>query len=395
MVEFNPYSWEFHDDPYPTYAALREEAPAYRNDELGFWAISRHADVLLAFKDWETFSNAEGVALEAFSKDAWRTMSFLAMDPPSHNGLRGLVNKVFTPRRVREFEPRIRALANEYLDLFPADGRVDFMESFAGKLPMDFISEMIGVPKEDRDRVRHWVDDVLHREEGKAVVPPRAIEASLNLLQYYQAHVDQRRKQPVDDLLGALMAAEVEGRSLSDQQILSFLFLLGVAGNETTTKLLGNALHAAHSFPEQYEKVLADRALIPGWVEETARFDNSSQLVYRTLMRDIELHGKTLQKGDRVALLIGAANRDERVFPNPDDMDIERDFSESLSFGRGIHFCLGANLARMEGRVCCEEILRRYPRFEIDEAGLVRAHSGNVRGFVKLPVQFSADGEAQ
>ena len=394
MVELDPYAWEFHEDPYPTYAALRDEAPAYYNEKLGFWALSRHADVLRAFKDCATYSNAEGVALEAFSKDAWRTMSFLAMDPPAHDDLRGLVNKAFTPRRVNGFEPRIRELANEYLDLFPKDGRVDFMESFAGKLPMDFISELIGVPKEDRDMVRHWVDDVLHRDTGMAEVPPLAVQASLQLFQYYQALIDGRRKQPVDDLLGALMAAEIDGRSLSDKELLSFLFLLGVAGNETTTKLLGNALHAAHCFPEQFEKVVANRDLIRGFVEETARFDNSSQVVYRTLTKSVELHGQSLAKGDRVALLIGAANRDERAFPNPDAFDIERDCSDSLSFGRGIHFCLGANLARMEGRVCYEEILKRYPRFEIERAELVRAHSGNVRGFVRLPVRFLREAGA-
>ena len=390
MVELDPYAWEFHEDPYPTYAELREEAPAYYNEKLGFWALSRHADVRLGFMDCQTFSNAEGVALEAFSKDAWRTMSFLAMDPPSHDVLRGLVNRVFTPHRVREFAPRIRELANGYLDLFPEDGRVDFMESFASKLPMDFISEMIGVPKQDRDQVRHWVDDVVHREEGANVVPPLAIQASAKLLEYYQSLVDERRKRPVDDLLGALMAAEIEGRRLNDHELLSFLFLLGVAGNETTTKLLGNALHAAHCFPDQLELVLARPRLTRAWVEETARFDNSSQVVYRTLGQDIELHGKKMLQGERVALLIGSANRDGRVFPNPDVLDIQRDCSNSLAFGRGVHFCLGANLARMEGRVCCEEILKRYPRFELDESRAERAHSGNVRGFTKLPIEFKA-----
>ncbi|MDP6978959.1 MAG: cytochrome P450 [Myxococcota bacterium] len=388
MLEFNPFSWGYHEDPFPIYAALREQAPAYHNPEMGFWAFSRHADVMNAFKDWETFSNSEGVALEAFSKDAWKVASFLAMDPPRHTQLRGLVNRVFTPRRVREFEPRIRELAGHYLDRFPEDGAVDFMEAFAGKLPMDFISDMIGVPPEDRDTVRHWVDDVLHREEGDMAVGPAAAKASLELLQYYQRHVDNRRKNPEDDLLGALMEAEVEGVRLSDDQILSFLFLLGVAGNETTTKLLGNAFYWAHRFPEQYEKVVANRERIADWVEETARFDNSSQVVYRTVAKPIELHGKTLVEGDRVALLIGSANRDARAFPNADAFDIDRDFSNSLSFGKGVHFCLGANLARMEGRVCCEEILKRYPRFELDEAGIERAHSGNVRGFVRLPIRF-------
>jgi len=388
MLEFNPYSWEFHEDPYPIYKRLRDEAPLYRNEELGFWALSRHADVLRACKDWETFSSSEGVALEAFSPEAWRVAFFLAMDPPRHDRLRGLVSKAFTPRRVLDVEPRVRALAREYFDAIPVDGTCDFIADFSGKLPMDVISDMIGVPASDRDTVRGWADGVLHREEGDSSVPVSAMQASGNLLGYLRAMVEDRRRRGGDDMTAALMEAEIDGERLGDDEVVSFLFLMSIAGNETTTKLLGNALYWAQAFPEQLAKVRADAKRIPGWVEETLRFDNSSQIVYRTVAREVEIHGRSLAVGDRVALLLGAANRDERCFRDPDVYDVERDCGNSLSFGRGVHFCLGANLARLEGRVCLEELMARYQGWEIDEAGLVRVHSGNVRGFAAMPMRL-------
>jgi cytochrome P450 len=388
-LRLDPYAWDFHEAPYPLYARLRNEAPAYRNDELGFWALTRHEDVERALKDHATYSNSEGVALEAFSPEAWRVMFFLAMDPPRHNHLRGLVNKVFTPRRVQAMEPAMRAIMTRLLDAIPDDGRCDLIQDIVGKFPMDVISDMIAVPVEDRDEVRGWADQVMHREEDMgAVVPPEASAASGKLLAYLRDLVIHLRKHPGDDLTSALLAAEVEGTRLSDDDVVSFLFLMSIAGNETTTKLLGNALYWAQRFPDQLVKVRGDWSLLPGWIEETLRFDNSSQILYRTLAQDVELHGQKLAKGDRVALMIGAANRDERVFENADVYDIERDCSNSLSFGRGIHFCLGANLARMEGRVCMDEIFARYSGYEIDEAACVRVHSGNVRGFINMPIQL-------
>jgi hypothetical protein len=388
-LELNPYAWDFHEDPYPIYAALRRDAPAYRNDELGFWALTRHEDVERALKDHTAYSNCEGVALEAFSPDAWKVMFFLGMDPPRHNGLRGLVNKVFTPRRVNAMESSMRAIMNKLLDRVPEDGRCDFIQDIAGKFPMDVISDMIAVPPEDRDTLRRWADQVVHREDGAgATVPVSATVASGNLLGYLRDLAERLRKSPGDDLTSGLLKAEVDGERLSDDDIVSFLFLMSIAGNETTTKLLGNTLYWGQRFPDQFAKAQADPSLLTGWIEETLRYDNSSQILYRTMIKDVELHGQKIAKGDRVGLMIGAANRDERAFENPDVYDIERDCSNSLSFGRGIHFCLGANLARMEGRICMEEVFKRYSRYEIDEAGCVRVHSGNVRGFANMPIQL-------
>ncbi|MBW2313226.1 MAG: cytochrome P450 [Deltaproteobacteria bacterium] len=387
MVEFNPYDLEIHEDPYPTYRRLRDEAPCYRDDSIGFWALSRHADVLAAFQDPERFSSREGVALETVG-DASAVMSFLAMDPPRQTRLRALVSRGFTPRRVRELEAPIRKLAAEYLDRMTEAGGGDAITDFAGRLPMDVVSEMLGVPPADRDELRAWADQVVHREEGDHRVPQTAAEASLHLLGYFSEHVSAWRKKKGDDLTHALISAEIDGDRLEDRDIIAFLFLMIIAGNETTTKLLGNALVHLSRHPDQRRRVLADPSLVPGWVEETLRYDASSQLLARVATRDVTLHGETIPKGGKVALLIGAANRDERVFDAPDAFDIGRDCKDSLAFGRGVHFCLGAALARLEAKISLDEILQRAPAYAIDEAGLVRIHSGNVRGFAQIPLHL-------
>jgi hypothetical protein len=390
MVEYSPYDWKMHEDPYPVYKALRDEAPAYYNAEIGFWALSRHADVLAAFQDSRRFSSAFGVALEASRPEANETMSFLALDPPRHDRLRSLVSRGFTPRRVIALEQSIRKLAAHYLDQVRAHGRFDFIQDFAGKLPMDVISEMLGVPHEDRDMLRGWADTVVHREEGNPEVPPAGMEAAAKMIYYFAKHVARRRNEAGEDLTAALIAAEIDGDRLGDKEIIAFLFLMVIAGNETTTKLLGNALYWLWRHPDQRAKVSGNPASIPNWVEETLRFDNSTQMLARTLNCDVELHGKTMRKGDKVALLIGAANRDERVFREPDAYDVGRDCKQSLSFGYGTHFCLGASLARLEARVSLEEVMMRFSHYEIEPAGLVRVHSSNVRGFSAMPIQFAA-----
>ena len=388
MVEFNPYAYETHEDPYPIYARLREEAPAWWNPDLRFWALSRHADVLAAFRDPVRFSSVGGVALEQVGRDAAEVMSFLAMDPPRHDRLRALVSRGFTPRRVADLEPEIRALAARYIDRFVERGACDFILDFAARLPMDVISEMLGVPEEDRDTLREWAELVVHREEGSHEVPPAGLEASAKILAYFVGHVERRRREPRDDLTGALLAAEIEGDRLEEKEIVAFLFLMIIAGNETTTKLLGNALYWLWRNPAQRALVRGDPALIPAWGEETLRYDASSQLIARTLTCDLELHGEKLREGDKVALLIGAANRDERAFEDPDRFDVRRNTTSMLSFGHGTHFCLGASLARLEARVALEEIQRRLPDWEIREDGLVRIHSSSVRGFAALPIEF-------
>ena len=388
-LAYSPYAYEVHEDPYPTYARLREEAPLYRNDELGFWALSRHADVLAGFRDSELLSSADGVSLEpsGTGSHASRTMSFLAMDPPRHGRMRGLVSRGFTPRRVVDLEPRIRALTLQHLEPALERGTFDLIADFAGKLPMDVISELMGVPPADRDEVRRLADLVVHREQGVLDVPPAGMAAALELVGYYTELVGDRRRRPADDLTTVLLAAEVDGDRLTDEEVIGFLFLMVVAGNETTTKLLGHAWYWGERHPDERAKPFADPARIPDWTEETLRYDASSQVLARTVTRDVELHGQVVPAGDRVLLLIGAANRDPRVFADPDRYDIDRaDVTHHLaSFGSGRHFCLGASLARLEARIALEELVARVADYEVHHDGVRRVHSVNVRGFATLP----------
>jgi cytochrome P450 len=384
---FDPYDYGFHEDPYPTYQWLRADAPLYRNDELGFWALSRHADVLAAFRDGERFSSADGVSLDptATGPHASKVMSFLAMDDPRHFRMRSLVTKGFTPRRVQALEERVREITRSHLaDALQSDA-FDFIDDLAGKVPMDVVSELLGVPAEDRAELRRLADLVVHREDGVLDVPPAAADASLQLIVYYLALIEDRRARRRDDLTSALLDVDIDGEHLTDEELGAFLFLMVVAGNETTTKLLGNAWYWADVHAS--EKARAFAGAIPEWVEETLRYDASSQVLARTCAVDTTLHGQVIPAGGRVLLLIGAANRDELVFPDPDVYDLTRDTSELLSFGNGTHFCLGASLARLEARVVLEELVGLVSGYEIDSAGIERVHSVNVRGFAHLPTR--------
>ena len=391
-VRYSPYDYEIHDDPYPTYARLRAEAPVYRNEEFDFWALSRHLDVVNAFRDVDRFSNRNGVSLDpsAFGPHAHKTMSFLAMDPPRHTRMRSLVGKGFSPRRVAEMEPNIRRLTLNHLGPALERGSFDMIADFAGKLPMDVISELMGVPEADRAELRRLSDLVLHRDEGFNDVPQEGMEAALVLVGYYADLLADRRRHPGDDLTSALLEAEIDGERLSDEEIVAFLFLMVVAGNETTTKLLGNAWYWAWRYPAERAKPFADPARVPAWVEETLRYDTSSQMILRTTNADVELHGRIIPAGGRALLLIGSANRDELVFTDPDRFDLERDNTKLISFGSGRHFCMGAALARLEGRIALEELVRTVADYEIDPAGIERVHSINVRGFAALPTTVRA-----
>ena len=391
----DPYDYDFHEDPYPYYKRLRDEAPLYRNEELNFWALSRHQDVWQGFRNSTSLSNRDGVSLDPVSRGphASKTMSFLAMDDPAHLRLRTLVSKGFTPRRIRELEPRVTELAVQHLDTMldkatsGTSETVDYVAEFAGKLPMDVISELMGVPLEDRDRIRAMADGVMHREDGVNDVPASAIEASINLIVYYQQMLAERRKKPTEDLTSALLAAEIDGDRLTDEEILGFMFLMVIAGNETTTKLLANAAFWGHRNPDQLAGVYADLSQVPLWVEETLRYDTSSQILARTVSGELTLYDTTIPEGDVLLLLPGSAHRDERVFDSPDDYLIGREIGPRLlSFGSGAHFCLGAHLARMEARVALTELFKRIRGYEVDEANAVRVHSSNVRGFAHLPI---------
>jgi cytochrome P450 len=392
-VVLDPYDYEFHEDPYPYYKRLRDQAPLYHNAELGFWALSRHQDVLQGFRNSTTLSNRDGVSLDPVSRGphASKTMSFLAMDDPAHLRLRTLVSKGFTPRRIRELEARVTEIAVQHLDTMlekaGTGSSVDYVAEFAGKLPMDVISELMGVPVPDRDQIRAWADGVMHREDGVNDVPQAAIEASINLIVYYQEMVAERRKKLTDDLTSALLEAEIDGDRLTDEEVLGFMFLMVIAGNETTTKLLANAAFWGHKNPDQLTPIYSDLERVPLWVEETLRYDTSSQILARVVSGDLNLYDTTIPEGDVLLLLPGSAHRDERVFENPDDYVIGREIgSKLMSFGSGAHFCLGAHLARMEARVALTELFKRIRGYEVDEANAVRVHSSNVRGFAHLPM---------
>ena len=388
----DPYDYDFHEDPYPYYRRLRDEAPLYRNDELKFWALSRHRDVLQGFRNSTVLSNSDGVSLDPISRGphAYKVMSFLAMDDPGHLRLRTLVSKGFTPRRIRELEPRVLELTRQHLDttLQKADsGSIDYIAEFAGKLPMDVISELMGVPAPDRVRIRALADGVMHRDEGLADVPQAAVQASIDLMTYYTDLIKEYKKTPADNLTSALLAAEIDGDRLTDEEILAFLFLMVIAGNETTTKLLGNAAFWGYKNPDQLTGIYEDHAKVPLWVEETLRYDTSSQILARLVAEDFPVYDTTIPAGDVLLLLPGSANRDDRVFEDPDDYRIGRDIGSKLvSFGSGAHFCLGAHLARMEARVALTELFSRIRRYDVDEANAVRVHSSNVRGFAYLPM---------
>ncbi len=400
QVVFDPYDYTFQEDPYPTYARLRAEEPLHHASGprgQDFWVLSRHADVLAALRDETTYSNAMGVTIDrsAWGPEAHKVMSFLAMDPPRQNRLRSLVSRGFTPRRVRDLEPSIQALTDRYLDqILPGPGQtgtLDWIPALAGKLPMDVISELIGVPEPDRDEIRRLADLVVHRDEGVYDVPKAGMAAALDLIVYYTEMLQQRKAQRSDDLTSALLDAEVDGDRLHDDEIIGFLFLMVVAGNETTTKLLGNALFHLAAHPGQQQRVFAaGEHLVRPWIEETLRFDTSTQMLARHLKQDVALHGRRAPAGSKMLLLLGSANRDQDVIPRAGEYDVFRDAEETsrhISFGSGRHFCLGAHMARLEATIVLTELVRRVASYDVDAGAAVRVHSTNVRGFANLPVE--------
>ena len=390
-VELNPFSWEFHEDPHPTYRWLRDNAPLYENPSLGFFALSRYADVREASADWATYSSAEGTTVERVDARMFETAPMMIfMDPPRHDRLRRLVSRAFTPRRIASLEGFVRATGMRLLDALRARGGGDFVHDFAMPLPMEVIFTLLGVPDDDRRRLRGWMDSALERDRDSPIVPARAIEAMTNLRRYWFELLPRLRAAPNDGLICGLFEAEVETGAggttrLTDNEIAGFCALLGAAGNETVTKLLGSAAVLFARHPDEWARVLADPALLPDAVEEVLRHSSPSQYQGRVTTRDVEWHGRTVPKGARILLLTGSANRDEREFPDPDRFDVGRKPESHLALGYGIHFCLGASLARLESRVALEEFARRFPRYTVDEAGCVRVHMSNVQGWERVP----------
>jgi cytochrome P450 len=386
-LEYNPYAFSLHEDPYDTYRRLRDEAPAYWNGDLRFWALSRFADVHEGFRDFETYSSAQGIALESRGGTQGLPM-MITLDPPEHTVMRKLVSRIFTPRAVAEMEPVTRAIVAGYLDRLADAGGGDLVAEVTGPFPMDVISAVLGVPESDRPELRRLADQILVREDGSMEMPKVALEGFVAIVSYFASELPERRAGTRSGLITELARAEVDGRRLTDDEVLGFSLLFIIAGHETTTKLTANAVELLSRHPAQKAAVVADGSLVPTCVEEVLRFHTSTQYMHRTLTRDIELHGATMRAGDSVLLMIGSANRDEREFgADADRFDVTRSPGRHIAFGYGPHFCLGAGLARMEARVALEEIHRRIPGYEVDHDAKVRFHSGNVTGWTRLPLR--------
>ena len=385
MIDYDPFAHRLHEDPYPTYRRLRDEAPAYFSSEHGFWALSRYADVRRASRDRQVFSSEGGVVVEDIGDVALPML--VGMDDPDHRRLRDLVKDRWTRRRILALEKPIRELARGFVAGFSRRGRADLMAQLAGLLPMAVICELLSVPARDRDFLQDRADTLVLRDDGVSGVPEAGKEGFRDIYAYFDKLAAERGSDPGRDMLGTLVAAERDG-TLSHDELLGFCFLLIVAGNETTMKLIGNLAYYLAQHPEQRARLVSDPARIPRAVEETLRYDLPVQLTARTLTRDVELHGQTLGRGQKVALLLASANRDERQFEAPDRFDVDRDASGHLGFGIGIHFCLGASLARLEARIAVEELLAELPEYDVSATGAKRVHAASVRGFATLPIEF-------
>ena len=389
-MEYDPTSWEIQENPYPVYRWLRDEAPVYCNEQMGFWALSRFEDVWDATLDWQTFTSTHGQTLEEVKSPL---PIMISMDPPQHTRVRALVAKAFTPRRVAEIEPAVRELTRERLAGLEPGMQIDLFEQLASSMPMDVISTMLGVPAEQRDHVRRLTNQMMHREPGELEVSERTVQIGTELIAIFSDLIVARRRAPEDDLISALIGAMLDGEdgkptSLTDEELLGFCLLLGSAGHETTARLICNSAVTLARHPDQRRELAASPQLLPGAVEEFLRYDPPSQVQGRWSTRPVEIHGVTIPADRRVLLLTGAAQRDPRQYDDPDRFDIHRKLDRQLSFGYGQHLCLGKSLARQECCVAFEEILARFPDYEVDEDNLVWAHNNNVRGYAKVPMRL-------
>jgi cytochrome P450 len=398
-VTFDPFSRAYFDDPTEMYRQLVEQDPVHWSEKYGFWALSRWDDVADASKDWATFSSAYGITIEQIVAHRRAEMeSIIMIDPPRHDRLRSLVSRVFTPKAVTSLEPMVREVISEVYDALGDRTSFDVIQDVSGPFPVEIISRMLGVPEADRQMIRHQLDIALTRDEGEMHTTEQGLEAFVVLGTYFYELVVEKRRlveagTPGDDMLTGLVQAEYEDehgelQKLDDVEIAGFATLLGGAGAETVTKLVGNAAVLFHRNPDQWQLVLDDRGTIPGAIEEILRYYPPSQYQGRYAVQDWTRHGVTIPANSGVILLTGAATRDPRAYPDPDRFDITREPKLALGFGYGVHSCLGAALARLEGRLAIEELAARYPKFRVLEDGLTRVQMSNVAGFATVPVEI-------
>jgi cytochrome P450 len=391
MIDFNPYDQAFANDPYPVYRQLRDEAPVYHCAPLKFWALSRYADVLEAHKDFKTYSSAGGITIEGYEVG---TPLLIIKDPPEHLWHKALITRVFTPNRMAALEPFIRQRVVSLLEQCAQQPEFDFVQQFALQVPLEVISELIGIPQEKRQEIHELSTKLLIRDAAGGMMEMAQIMGAL--LGTYGSLVQERRVSPRNDPITHLIESEVKdengvARRLDDHEMAFRFSELAAAGHETVAKAIPNGVMAFQRFPAERQKLIDQPSLIDSTVEEILRFDPPSQLQGRTTTRDVTLHGTTIPAGSKTMLLTGAATRDERKFEQPDQFDIARKAPvDSVFFGFGIHRCLGVHLARLELRIVFEELFRRYPKFEVDSDRATRAVLSNVRGVSTLPARLNA-----
>ncbi|HEU4360548.1 MAG TPA: cytochrome P450 [Mycobacterium sp.] len=390
---FDPFSEEYFNDPFDIYRRMREETPLYYDEAGDFYALTRHEDVAAAFKDFETYSSARGCDLSMVRSGEPPQKSIIFMDPPEHRQMRSLLNKAFTPRAMQAQRDTVVEQVERFLNAADPDS-FDVVQDFSGPFPVEVITRMVGVAAEYRQKVRHWIDASLYREFGKPDISEEGMQATIETATYYYGLVQQRRANLEDDMISKLILAEIEGedgqpRRLDDIEITGFATLLGGAGAETVTKLVGIAAVLFARNPDQWQKLLDDRSKVPAAVEELLRYEGPVQYNVRYTVKEAQTSGGPIPAGKPVFLIGASANRDPEAFTDAETFDIDRDQTEAqhLGLGYGVHSCLGAALARMESSIALEKLLDFMPRYEVDWDGLQRVHMQNVAGWQNVPVR--------
>jgi cytochrome P450 len=390
---WDPFSPELRDDPYPLWKRLRDEAPLYYNDRHDFWVLTRFHDIEQAHKDVETFSSSHGTTLESMSREPMTdTGLIIALDPPRHTILRRLVSRAFTSRRVSLLEDRIRAVCADLLDPHVGAGSFDYVQDFSAILPPTIISALLGVPEQDQEKLRHLVDDVFAIDEsGIGMTGEVSRNAIMGLFEYLGGQFADRKVHPRHDMFTELLQAEIvdesgQVRRLTDEELVSFGLLLFAAGSETVARHLGWVASILPNYPDQRAELAEDFSLIPNAIDEILRLEAPSPVQARWVSSDVTLHGSTIPANSRAVLVTGSAGRDERKYTDPDVLDIHRKVDLHLAFGYGVHFCLGAALARLEGRIGLEETLKRWPKWQVDRDNAVLLYTSTVRGPLNLPI---------
>ncbi|MGA3147836.1 MAG: cytochrome P450 [Acidimicrobiales bacterium] len=391
-VYYDPYDFDIDSDPYPVWKRLRDEQPLYFNERYDFYALSRFEDVDRCSRDWETYISSKGTLLEIIKSGMELPPgSIIFEDPPAHHLHRRLLSRVFTPRNINGLEPKIREFCARSLDPLVEQGGFDFIADLGAQMPMRTIGMLLGIPEQDQEAIRDRIDDGLRLTESGMPDMDKAYVDGMAVGDGFAEYIDWRADHPSDDLMTEILHAEFEDetgtvRRLTREEVLGYVNLLAAAGNETTTRLIGWTGKVLADHPDERRRLVEDRSLVPNAIEELLRYESPSPVQARYVTKDVEHHGRPVPAGSAILLLTAAANRDERRFPDADRFDVNRKIDHHLAFGYGIHFCLGSALARLEGRIALDEVLQRFPTWDVDWENAVQARTSTVRGWQRLPV---------